>query len=673
MFRWAGIVLASVSAVDASDIWVVNVGGTSLAEQVAVQTCSGLFNRDESVAGASFVLGLRSQDEQWLADLEGDSTKTTLSVTDYLKKCLTSGVAKGYIRYTSWDGNARQTLPQVITLAGVLDAVVLDDSVLSPEGATLLRDIATEWKDWSELSATQYMFETYASQTTGMSKTNPGWDTSDVSQITDAKITHGAAIFIFDFVVKQKLFNFFLLLGCVPLMAEHTLTETMAANNPWPKPVTVYGYDNTVSLAGSIYEAETKCTSTHNWGQVASDSASNMAFYSRTAPITSPPPQNSETPQSYDASKTYISFIIGDGDNVGYLVSSRRTWMEERVSKCQSGEGCWPLLWSISPHLPYMAPKMLQWYYNEALKTGNDFFVLPPSGHTYSYPSEQSEPDLSNFVKLTEEDAKVIGTTGTVAWEWYDSWHTAMTNYFPKYAANNVVTAGYAVNVPYLMDTLVSWKYNNFNVFGGKFVLFRPHEWRGTTGSSVPGIHDTMLSVADMASQINNYPKGSVTHIYLTSDGGGKLQDLYDLVAAFDSHVEVVSHNVLTSMALAVDNYGYKGSDLQLGGRLEPGEHLRSASGDITFDMQSDGNLVLYNYGDIKWQTYTEGKTGAYAVFQTDYNFVLYDASGSPLWSSGIHSGAARVTLQDDGNLVIYSSAGKALWATGTNLDAIVV
>merc|ERR1712136_693806 len=54
-------------------------------------------------------------------------------------------------------------------------------------------------------------------------------------------------------------------------------------------------------------------------------------------------------------------------------------------------------------------------------------------------------------------------------------------------------------------------------------------------------------------------------------------------------------------------------------------------------------------------------------------NFVLYDGSGSPLWSSGIHSGAARVTLQDDGNLVIYSSAGKALWATGTNLDAIVV
>ena len=61
-------------------------------------------------------------------------------------------------------------------------------------------------------------------------------------------------------------------------MTEHTLTETMAANNPWPKPVTVYGYDNTVSLAGSIYEAETKCTSTHKWSQVASDTATIWPF-----------------------------------------------------------------------------------------------------------------------------------------------------------------------------------------------------------------------------------------------------------------------------------------------------------------------------------------------------------------------------------------------------------
>ena len=43
-------------------------------------------------------------------------------------------------------GRERETdAASVISLAGVLDAVVLDGSELSPEGATLLRDIAT-WK-----------------------------------------------------------------------------------------------------------------------------------------------------------------------------------------------------------------------------------------------------------------------------------------------------------------------------------------------------------------------------------------------------------------------------------------------------------------------------------------------------------------------------------------------
>ena len=48
---------------------------------------------------------------------------------------------------------------------------------------------------------------------------------------------------------------------------------------------------------------------------------------------------DSETPQAYDASTTYISFIIENGDNVVYLVSSRRTWLQERVCKCQSVAG----------------------------------------------------------------------------------------------------------------------------------------------------------------------------------------------------------------------------------------------------------------------------------------------------------------------------------------------
>ena len=98
MHRWAGVALGT-AVVEASNIWVVDVCGKSLGDQVAVQTCSGLFNRYETGADASFVLGLTSA-AHWLADLESTSTKTELSVSDYMTMCLTRGVAKGYIKYS---------------------------------------------------------------------------------------------------------------------------------------------------------------------------------------------------------------------------------------------------------------------------------------------------------------------------------------------------------------------------------------------------------------------------------------------------------------------------------------------------------------------------------------------------------------------------------------------
>ena len=39
-----------------------------------------------------------------------------------------------------------------------------------------------------------------------------------------------------------------------------------------------------------------------------------------------------------------------------------------------------PLTWSISPHLPTLAPDVLEWYYRQSHATGRDTFILPPSG-----------------------------------------------------------------------------------------------------------------------------------------------------------------------------------------------------------------------------------------------------------------------------------------------------
>lgn len=87
-----------------------------------------------------------------------------------------------------------------------------------------------------------------------------------------------------------------------------------------------------------------------------------------------------------------MAFIIGDGDNLNFVKSSRKDWMTARVTYCadkvKDGKKCPPLIWSLSAQLLKLAPDMITWYFDQAKKTGADFFTLPPSGDLYSYPGQ---------------------------------------------------------------------------------------------------------------------------------------------------------------------------------------------------------------------------------------------------------------------------------------------
>lgn len=120
-------------------------------------------------------------------------------------------------------------------------------------------------------------------------------------------------------------------------------------------------------------------------------------------------------------------------------------------------------------------------------------------------------------------------------------------------------------------------------------------------------------------------------------------------------------------------------------------------------DMQSDGNLVLYEgvgnqASQARWSTtqasvscdplhfFCESNVATpfgfptYAILQSDGNFVEYDTVGffsvgypnGVRWDAGsVINTAARLWMQDDGNLVIYPAAqaglnGWAKWASNT-------
>jgi hypothetical protein len=133
-------------------------------------------------------------------------------------------------------------------------------------------------------------------------------------------------------------------------------------------------------------------------GQVASNGVNNLSYFQSGTPISDELHQAYATVGEYDNTKTYISFIMGDGDNVSFMKGGRRDFMEERLKKCEDAPtSCFPLLWTISPALLTIAPDWIRWYYGNQDVTKNEFFVLPPSGDTYSYPSEMTGTDADNF------------------------------------------------------------------------------------------------------------------------------------------------------------------------------------------------------------------------------------------------------------------------------------
>lgn len=54
----------------------------------------------------------------------------------------------------------------------------------------------------------------------------------------------------------------------------------------------------------------------------------------------------------------------------------------------------------------------------------------------------------------------------------------------------------------------------------------------------------------------------------------------------------------------------------------------------FVFDVQTDGNLVIYNGSNPIWASNTQNPSPAYLAVQDDGNVVYYDNSGAPFWAS---------------------------------------
>jgi hypothetical protein len=534
----------------ASQLTVVQVDPQAPAPfQLAVQACAGLHNRK---VGGSVYIQLDPHDKTWLDELD-IKADVTVSAADFLNTCV--AVFPACVRYNY--KNQQELLPNILTVAAALDAVPLDDGLTVTCGNVAF-DATQQLKDKNTpYLATKFVFENYVQQTTGLAMLNPGYDDHPADPAHPA-LTRDMRPALVDFVFSQKLFVVFLNNGCIDGNPEKEVLSSIVNAGHWPTPLGVYGYNNSWNVAGGdLYEAQTKCLDSRNMGAIASETG-NLAFFStRRAPIAAANvvAQNALEPIQYDPSKTYVAFVVGDGDNVQYMMTTRHDWFRQRLADCQNvGNACPPLTWTISPHLARLAPDLLEWYYGVSHRTGKDYFTLPPSGHLYAYPSSLAEQDQDRFVTATEDDARILGVTGTVHWDWSDSWHDAEDHFLPKYAkADGAIRGVFPVNVPYMFPAFDWWPDARFfevitGKDGGKVVVFRPREWRGVNNNN----DAFLLSPEKMAEELGGYPKGTVTWVYMTSDGGLSLDNSFAALAKIlPAHVQLVSADTAAKLALA--------------------------------------------------------------------------------------------------------------------------
>lgn len=126
---------------------------------------------------------------------------------------------------------------------------------------------------------------------------------------------------------------------------------------------------------------------------VACDTCQNISTLAQFAYQPPPVPPKPPVP-AIEQGAHYVSLLVTDGDNVGFLMNE--LWKQKYFGNGQRGS--FPMTWELSPALTRIAPPILEWYRAQA--TPNDSFIAGPSGKGYILP--HLEPNLDRFLDETE-------------------------------------------------------------------------------------------------------------------------------------------------------------------------------------------------------------------------------------------------------------------------------
>ncbi|MFD2078207.1 GxGYxY sequence motif-containing protein [Actinopolymorpha cephalotaxi] len=139
--------------------------------------------------------------------------------------------------------------------------------------------------------------------------------------------------------------------------------------------------------------------SEHGIEVLAADFYQNGTVFSGARATIRPTPPRRNTPRL--RKKIYVSFTVGEGDNIQYCQHRMRDIWDN------GDRGTVPTNWTIDPLLADVGPAIYAYYQRTA--TGNDLLIAGPSGAGYTYPSLWPADKLDYFTKMTGRYMRATG------------------------------------------------------------------------------------------------------------------------------------------------------------------------------------------------------------------------------------------------------------------------
>ena len=390
---------SSATAAAAPDpMLVVDVEALSVEEQLTFASLQGIVNRD---APRLYLVGLRSaQDfdvdptaEDWLADvIDGPIERVTPS--EALDRLV--GEVEGMV---VWDPAVPHESQNVATtIAGRDDLLPVGPSQVDALEADHGLAVEVDLRDLDLTTDRQFTEWAIANLTPPAG----GWS----FPVWMGRPRNGKPIQpgLRDWAVANRAFVFDADPGTEPGL----IGEVM---DLFPRGTGVYGYvffDTEVYYATGLPANEAlgvaELTDRGNWLIPTTDST-NMTVHSQSTAVARPAEWD-DTERTPDDDTTYVSFVISDGDALGYDITLLRSLQYPYLD-----DSSIPIGVSTSPLLATHAPAIWNWYLDNLPANAN--LVAGPSGSGYFFPSYADDADEDRFFQQSRTALDATGLRST--------------------------------------------------------------------------------------------------------------------------------------------------------------------------------------------------------------------------------------------------------------------